>query len=427
LNAGELLARTLESLGVGAVYGAPLRGVEVVVSEPEAAGLLSRAHARLFGERAAVHLGGGTLEVPPISSAAQVSSVLKIGSAAEIAELDAGRLSAGITLCVELDLTQPTDLWPPDATSAETWSDPDERVVRHVREAGTVTILCGPGVVKDRAVHGLHDLAAAGGLGVLNTWGAKGVFDWRSRHHFATAGLQQDDFALGGLADADLVIATGVDPLEAPPRLWSDYEHVSVEPSSLARLAELWPSARRTPDMPLLRDRLSIATQAGWGDLRSPMKPSRVTLGYSRCFGSGGLVAADPGSAGYWVARTFATTEVGSVHVPAEPDSAGMAAACCLVARLESPTRAVLAAVDAPVRDEVSMVLETAARLGVDLPVEVWDPDGARLDAEAHRIRLARAALGGLHGTFSISTDPSQLDQMIDAAGPIVAWTPTGT
>ena len=55
-------------------------------------------------------------------------------------------------------------------------------------------------------------------LGVLNTWGAKGVFDWRSRHHLATAGLQEHDFALAGLGDADLIVATGVDPDEAPLR-----------------------------------------------------------------------------------------------------------------------------------------------------------------------------------------------------------------
>src|SRR4029079_1263754 len=77
-----------------------------------------------------------------------------------------------------------------------------------------------PGVVRAAAVPGLHAFAAAGRLGVLNTWGAKGVFDWRSRHHLATAGLQAEDFALGGLADADLIVAVGVDGGEAPADRW---------------------------------------------------------------------------------------------------------------------------------------------------------------------------------------------------------------
>ena len=62
------------------------------------------------------------------------------------------------------------------------------------------------------AVPGLHDLAVSAGIGVLNTWGAKGVFDWRSQHHLATIGLQADDFVLSGLDEADLIIATGLDP-----------------------------------------------------------------------------------------------------------------------------------------------------------------------------------------------------------------------
>ena len=71
------------------------------------------------------------------------------------------------------------------------------------------------------AVGGLRALAAAGRLGVLNTWGAKGVFHWQSRHHWATVGLQELDFELGGLGSADLVLVTGVDEREAPPRFWA--------------------------------------------------------------------------------------------------------------------------------------------------------------------------------------------------------------
>src|SRR5262249_44609558 len=78
----------------------------------------------------------------------------------------------------------------------------------------------GPGVVADGAVPGLHALAAAAHVGVLNTWGAKGVFDWRSRHHLATAGLQARDFPLGGMAGADLIVATGLDGREVAEAAW---------------------------------------------------------------------------------------------------------------------------------------------------------------------------------------------------------------
>ena len=67
-------------------------------------------------------------------------------------------------------------------------------------------VLAGPGVVLHHAVDGLRAFAERASVGVLNTWGAKGVFDWRSPHHLATAGLQAWDFERGGLADADLII-----------------------------------------------------------------------------------------------------------------------------------------------------------------------------------------------------------------------------
>ena len=105
------------------------------------------------------------------------------------------------------------------------WSDPpstadwlDDDASGRSRPGGTVVVLAGPGVVQDGAVGGLRALAAAGRLGVLNTWGAKGVFHWQSRHHWATVGLQEHDFELGGLGSADLVLVTGVDEREAPPQ-----------------------------------------------------------------------------------------------------------------------------------------------------------------------------------------------------------------
>ena len=98
-------------------------------------------------------------------------------------------------------------------------------------------VLAGPGVVaRDGAVEGLRAFAAAANVGVANTWGAKGVFNWDSPHHLGTVGLQARDFELLGFADHDLIIATGVDRLEvrggfalAPVR--------HVAPGDLAALA----------------------------------------------------------------------------------------------------------------------------------------------------------------------------------------------
>ena len=129
--------------------------------------------------------------------------------------------SGEVELRINLDPDQPVEgSVPRSAAREDAWVEPAEETVEAVRAASTVVLLAGPGIVRHEAVAGLHDLAVSAGIGVLNTWGAKGVFDWRSRHHLATIGLQADDFVLSGLQEADLIIATGLDPHESPDARW---------------------------------------------------------------------------------------------------------------------------------------------------------------------------------------------------------------
>ena len=330
------------------------------------------------------------------------------------------RVAAGDGLRLLFDLEQPVaDIVPP-APAVDRWPEVDEGTVAALAAAADPMVLAGPGVVADEAVAGLHAFAAAGSLGVLNTWGAKGVFDWRSRHHLATAGLQARDFELGGVADADLVVATGIDPREAPDRLWREGRTVlEVRPSALDRLAERWSRPGRPIEVPPLRAGLAAVTQEGWAATGTPMPPTQVTRNYGLVGSGGGLVAADPGVAGYWVARTFATTELGGVLVPAAPGLTGFAAACCVVARLQDPGRPVLAVVD----DVPDAVLEVARSLGVAVPVEVWTADGAPLSADAHATRLGSSVHATSSSVEPVATDPTQLERMLEVAGDIIAWT----
>ena len=281
-------------------------------------------------------------------------------------------------------------------------------------------VLAGPGVVLDRAVAGLHALAAAGSLGVLNTWGAKGVFDWRSRHHLATAGLQARDFELGGVADADLVIATGIDPAEGARR------RRPRRSSSRPARSTCWPSGGRG------RSRRSRSRRCARGWRPSPRRagprraarcsPTRVTRHYGVASTGGGLVAADPGVAGYWVARTFATTELGGVQVPSDAGAAGFAVACGIVARLRDPDRPVLAVVDGPVAPIVERVREVGRRLGRRRAGRgVAARRRARSTPTPTSPGSATSSPPG-SGTVTLATDPTQLDRMVDVAGEVVAW-----
>jgi acetolactate synthase-1/2/3 large subunit len=410
ITVGELLGRVLAVHGVDAVYGDPLPGVHVTPAPVGVAPVLACAHERVHRTSAAVYARG----VLTIGTGGP-ERVIRDG--AELLE----PLRGGAALRIDVDVfAAAPDRIPPAPARAEEWRDPDPSDVAPLAGAAAPVVLAGPGVVRGGAVAGLHAFATAGDLGVLNTWGAKGVFDWRSRHHWATVGLQADDFRLGGLGSADLIVATGVDPDEAPDAAWQIAPVLAVPPALLSPLAEGWRRPRASLDVPPLRAGLAEVTQEGWASAAVPLQPSRVTLHYGEVFGSGGLVAADPGVAGYWVARTFSTTELGTVQVPGRA-TPGFAAASALVARLRQPSRPVLAAVDR-VDDATAAVLHAAAALGVPVPVEVWSPDGPSLGADDHLERLRHLALAPAPRPALLATDARQLDRMVGVAGPVIAW-----
>ena len=409
ISGTQLLARVLSAGGVDEVYGAPLvrpphspnRGVSV--ADPQVAALLAAAHVRVHGAPAAVHSQDGLITIKD-------GPIVEVDRAADLVDaVGASRLRLNFDLAAPAPDVVPSPLPPADA-----WQVPAD--IDRLAAAAHPVALVGPGVTP--AVPGLHALAAAADLGVLNTWGAKGVFDWRSRHHWATVGLQARDFELAGLADADLILAVGLDPREAPPDRWHLAPVLTMEPAAMGPAAEVCRRPRGDLRMPPLRTGLAAVTQAGWESTSAPMAPSRVT----RAYGAASLVAADPGTAGYWVARTFGTVTLGSVQVPADPAALGFAPACALVARLRRPAQSALAVVDGPPADVVGRVLEAAATLGVAVPLEVWDPAGPTLTADAHEERLRRLLVDERPAPVAIATDASQLDRMIDVAGEVVAW-----
>lgn len=420
----ELWRRVAVVSGIDATYGAPFGGLWVVPVPGTVAPLFARAHQRVHGTRAMAHRGDGSFWVPGRDAGPRLT--VEVDSAEALVAAVPTLAAAEVEVRVALDPTQPVEesaLWP--LLSDENWSVPADEAVEAMRAAAHPLLLAGPGVIRHLAVAGLHDLAVSAGVGVLNTWGAKGVFDWRSRYHFATIGLQADDFVLSGLEEADLIIATGLDPAESPEEQWRLAPALTVPPAGLAPLAERCGSDRRTITMPPLRARLAEVTQRGWSVDASPLPPSRATMHYGECVAAGALVAADAGHAGFWVARTLGTTRLGAVIVPSTP-SPGLAAACVAVSLLRRPNRPALAVLDLAEAESSAVVTDAAAALGVRVPVEAWDPEGDALNADAHRDRLRQLLLGGLptgDRLCSLRTDPHQLAEMVEAAGPIVAWT----
>jgi thiamine pyrophosphate-dependent acetolactate synthase large subunit-like protein len=438
----ELVGRCLVAAGVERVFTAPVAGVsipgpaKVVEGNPVLAALAADADGRIgpgpgasLSESLLLRLSsrpGATAEPVVVSDPADVPAA--IAAAAAIA---ASPTTATAAIQLDLDLDAPVadgsgPVQPPAAPPS-----PRPRIPAHER----TIVLAGPGVVRAGAADGLRAFAAASGLGVANTWGAKGLFEWSSPHHLGTVGLQDGDLELLGLGDEGVVITTGIDPDEARSRHWGPgVTIVDVDPRDLADLAATWDR----PVAPIVATDYLAKMSAVCGPLREdgrfPLSPGRAVEDLRATLASTGptaLVAADPGTAGFWVARAFPTTVLGSVVVPAAAPQ-GFAAAAALVAGVRSPRRPAVAVTTAPLDATSHVVIESARRLGVPLTLCVWgDPAEAGVsgpgvvvvDSLAHHTAALREALG--RRTVRVLLVPvawADTDQLVNVAGPPVAW-----
>jgi hypothetical protein len=422
------LRRLLDALGIDVVYGPGGDWPIDVEVDSSVAVALASVHRRVHGLPAAAHLGEGRFVLGGFHADDSVTTVVHaLDDVGALADQLRDALATDPPMRVELAARfdprrsggELVELTPPGPPS---WMPPGDALVARVAAAERPMVIAGPGVVAAGAVADLRALAAAADLGVINTWGAKGVFDWRSRHHWATVGLQARDLELGGVPESDLVALTGIDADELDLATLEGRPTVEVPPASLGPLAEVWSRPRRDVAMPALRARLAGVTQDGWARTELPMAPSQVTRNYSELVSRGGFVAADPGIAGYWVARTLGTTRLGGAKVPARRAERGSAIASVIVARLRRPGASALAVVDGPLREVDEGLLDAARRLGVHVPVEMWSPDGQPVSVDDHARRVDQVMWRTDVAGMTVATDTTQLDRMIEAAGPVTAW-----
>jgi hypothetical protein len=244
-------------------------------------------------------------------------------------------------------------------------------------------ILVGPGVVRDGAVDGLRRFAAAVGCGVVNTWGAKGVFVWDDPFHFGTAGLQALDFTLAGLADVEVLVTSGLDPQEVTRRPWEGRaEVVDVAPADLTMAAgsRAWPAG--SLERPALYRDLATVCGPLYASTASPPSAAKRAAALAGELPAGGLVVAEPGLVGFWVARTFPTSVPGSVCVPATggPEAAWSAAieaavagrAVTLVSATTPPIEVRMSGVRSVVWGDGSVDLDPSALVAVAGDIVAW-------------------------------------------------------
>jgi Thiamine pyrophosphate enzyme, central domain len=284
---------------------------------------------------------------------------------------------------------------------------------------GRLVVLAGPGVVGTRSIDGLRAFATAANVPVANTWGAKGVLPWDSPHHMGTCGLQARDFELLDFASYDAIVATGTDLAESPEERFGLAPIVDIPPTALGRLAEKVTRASEPIPSNELYTRLSAVAQPGYADNRVPLHPARAVADVRAASPAGGVVVADSGVAGLWVARTYPTTEPGTVVVPAVA-AGGVAAALALVAALRGLPA--VAVTTEPLDPATLEVLELATELGAALAIDVWGAGGPVRRAEDHLEHLNAAVREPGVTIADVPVDVSLTRKLVDAAGPVVAW-----
>ncbi|MEJ7583739.1 MAG: hypothetical protein WKF43_06520 [Acidimicrobiales bacterium] len=274
------------------------------------------------------------------------------------------------------------------------------------RARDRVVALIGPGVVRRGHASDVRAFAAMTGVAVLNTYGAKGVLRWDEPSHAGTVGLQRDDFALAGVLDADLVVTSGLDLDECRLLVLDPDQTIDVPPSHLRFAAGGWPPPWVAPSRSTLYERLAAVVGPMYASEATPLPPPAAAAALV----GRGRVTADAGRAGFWVARSFPTTEPGTVVVPAR-SMAGFAAAAGLLSGLDG--RSAIAVVSAPLDDMTRSVLELARLSGAQLVVQVWgDPDALPAPSSSDGVTIE-----------TVAVDWSVLDRLVAVAGPITAWT----
>lgn len=285
-------------------------------------------------------------------------------------------------------------------------SVPDSLVVDQafetIRSARRPIVIAGNGCIRRRASTQLRRFCDATGIGVLNTFMAKGAVDPSAPYSLFTIGLGTRDRANYAIDDADLVITLGVDMVEYHPSLWNadgskriihaDFIPAEIDENYLPEI-ELIGDLAQTLEMLNLRldqldappafdlERQSAVRRAVLDDLseyagdkaRDRIRPQKVIWDVACALGPEDVVLSDVGAHKMWIARYLNRQEPNTCLIPNGFCSMGFALPGAIGAHLVDPGRRVLAiSGDAGFLMNVQE-METARRLNSNIVVMVWE------------------------------------------------------
>ena len=305
---------------------------------------------------------------------------------------------------------------------------PDDKIVNAafdlLKNAKRPVILAGNGCIRRRASKQLRLLCEKTGIGVISSFMAKGAVDVDADYCLYTVGLGSKDRTNLVLDDADLVITLGLDMVEYHPRLWNpgrnknivhadflpaeidEYYHPKVEVvGDLAHF--LWMLNERVDANPLnfeverqrqIRSEMADDIAQYKDDATEGLiRPQKAIWDARAVMGPHDILLSDVGAHKMWIARHYQCHEPNTCLIPNGFCSMGFALPGAIAAGIVHPDRHILAiAGDAGFLMNVQE-METAARIGSNITVMVWEDNAYGLIAwkqESHFGRHTDLAFG---------------------------------
>ncbi|WP_086932164.1 acetolactate synthase large subunit [Agarilytica rhodophyticola] len=280
--------------------------------------------------------------------------------------------------------------------------------VEKIRQAKRPVILAGNGCVRKRASEYLRKFCDDTGIGVLNTFMAKGAVDYDKPYCLYTIGLGAKDIGTCAIDAADLVISIGFDMVEYHPKLWNaegnkSIIHIDFTPAEVDK--HYHPEIELVGDIAhslsaLVHEFEDIETdfdlgqqQATRADMKSEIdnfeneetegtiKPQKVLLEVQKIYGDDGLLLSDVGAHKMWIARHYHCKTPNGCLIPNGFCSMGFALPGAIAASLVDPDRKIMGiAGDAGFMMNVQE-METATRLNSNITMMVWEDNAYGLIA----------------------------------------------
>jgi len=270
-----------------------------------------------------------------------------------------------------------------------------------LKQAKHPVILAGNGCIRRRASKQLRLFCETTGIGVINTFMAKGCVDMDADYCLYTIGLQARDVVACALEAADVVLALGYDMVEYHPNLWNKHGerhiiHADFQPAEID--SDYHPETELVGDLAhtlwMLNER--VAANGGLSfdhsrqvdarrsmqqeiakhkddDTRGSIRPQKVLWDCRQVMGPDDILLSDVGAHKMWIARHYQCHEPNTCLIPNGFCSMGFSLPGAISAALVYPDRRIMSISGDGAYLMNVQEMETAKRLNVNIVTMIWE------------------------------------------------------